>query len=74
MREYGNNDIEQIRFLEGLAIAVSGSVSLAKVVTATGFSKRSLEYGKEIRKGFDEETLKAKAEAEVDIVDDNDDT
>jgi hypothetical protein len=74
MREFGNNDIEQIRFLEGLAISVSGSVSVAKVMTATGLSKRSLEYGKEMRKGFDEETLKAKAEAEVDIMDDSDDT
>jgi hypothetical protein len=74
MREFGNNDIEQIRFLEGLAISVSGSVSVAKVMTATGLSKRSLEYGKEMRKGFDEETLKAKADAEIDIVVDNDDT
>jgi hypothetical protein len=55
----------QIPFLEGLAISVSGSVSLAKVMTATGLSIRSLKYRKEMRKGFDEETLKAKAKVEV---------
>ena len=73
MREFGNNDIEQIRFLEGLAISVSGSVSVVKIMAATGLSKRSLEYGKEMRKGFDEETKKAKAETEIDDVDDTDD-
>ena len=72
MREYGNNDIEQIRFLEGLALSVSGTISVAKVVAATGLSKRSLEYAKEMRKGFDDETAKAKTEAESDITNDND--
>jgi hypothetical protein len=39
MREFGNNDIEPIRILEGLAISASGSVSVAKFITATGLSK-----------------------------------
>ena len=71
MREYGNNDIEQIRFLEGLALSVSRTIS-AKIVSATGLSKRSLEYAKEMRKGFDDETIKAKKESESEITNDND--
>ena len=65
MREYGSNDIEQIKYLEGLALALSGGVSVAKLMTATGLSKRTLQYGKELRKKFDEETVKAKNESEA---------
>lgn len=72
MIEYGNNDIEQIRFLEGLALSVSRAVLVAKIVSATGLSRRSLEYAKEMRKGFDDETIKAKTEAELEITNDND--
>jgi hypothetical protein len=73
MRRFGNNDIEQIRFLEGLALSVSGHLSVAKIMSATGLSKRSLEYGKEMRKGFDQESVKAVEEIERNIVSNNDD-
>ena len=69
MREYGTNDIEQIKYLEGLALALSGGISVAKMMTATGLSKRTLQYGKELRKKFDEETVKAKNESETIIAD-----
>ena len=68
MREFGTNDIEQIKYLEGLALAVSGGISVAKMMTATGLSKRTLQYGKELRKKFDEETVKAKTESEISTV------
>ena len=73
MRRFGNNDIEQIRFLEGLALSVSGHLSVAKIMSFTGLSKRSLEYGKEMRKGFDQESVKAVEEIETNIVSNNDD-
>ena len=65
MREFGTNDIEQIKYLEGLALALSGGVSVARMMRTTGLSKRTLEYGKELRKKFDEETAKARIESET---------
>jgi hypothetical protein len=62
MRDLGANDIEQIRFLEGLALAVSGDLSVAKIVSATGLSKRSLEHGRNSRKAFNDESIKARNE------------
>ena len=41
MKVYGINDIEQVRYMEGLALAVSGGgLSVAKLVAMTGLSKR----------------------------------
>ena len=68
MREFGTNDIEQIKYLEGLALALSGGISVVKMMTATGLSKRTLQYGKELRKKFDQETVKAKTESEISTV------
>ena len=65
MREFGTNDIEQIKYLEGLMLTLSGGISVAKMTTATRLSKRTLEYGKELRKKFNEETVKAKIESET---------
>jgi hypothetical protein len=65
MREHGINDMEQIRFLEGIALAVSGDISNAKIVKATGLLKRCVEYGIKLRKEFNKESEKARAEKVV---------
>jgi hypothetical protein len=62
MREHGINDIKQIMLLEGIALAVSGDISNAKIVKATGLSKRCVEYGIKLRKEFNMESEKARAE------------
>jgi hypothetical protein len=62
MREHGINDMEQIRLLEGIALAVSGDISNAKIVKATRLSKRRVEYGLKLRKEFSKESVKVRAE------------
>ena len=41
---------------------MSGDISTAKIVQATGLSKRCVEYGRELRKEFKKESEKARAE------------
>ena len=60
--KFGLNDREQIRFKENLALAISGSISLAKLADATSLSRRILENGREMRAAFNIETTKAVAE------------
>jgi hypothetical protein len=62
MREHGINDMEQIRFLEGIALAVSSDISNAKIVKVTGLSKRCVECGIKLRKEFNKVSEKARAE------------
>ena len=61
MKTYGINDIEQVRYMEGLALAIAGSgISTARLMTLTKLSKRVLEHGKWMRRGLHEVTRKAK--------------
>ena len=73
INKYGLNDREQIRFKENLALAISGSISFAKLTDATSLSRRVLEHGREMRTVFDNETIKAVAEEGEEHVDIHDD-
>ena len=55
----------QIRFKDNVSLAVSGEILYAKLVGATGLSKRILEHSRKIRIAFDVETVKAKEEEAV---------
>ena len=46
MNKYGRSDRELIMFKENLALAVTGNLSLVKLMVATGLSRRVLQQGK----------------------------
>jgi hypothetical protein len=60
---YGINDKEQIRFMNSLALAVSGGyLSEANIKHLTGLPRRALEVGKVMRKQFEDEVILAENE------------
>ena len=60
---YGIDEKEQIRFMNSLALAVSGDdLSVAKMHNLTGLPRRALEQGKIMRKQFEDEVIIAKDE------------
>ena len=59
MNKYGRSDRESIMFKENLALAVTGNLSLVKLMVATGLSRRVLQQGKKMRELFESETSKA---------------
>ena len=72
MGKFGRNDREQIRFKENIALAVSGRNSQAKLMEATGLSRRIIEHARKMRAELDIETDKAVAEVVVQDDHDND--
>ena len=73
MNKFGRNDRETIQFKENLALAVTGNLSLVRLMTATGLSRRVLQQGKKMRELFNKETDKAlKATPEEHTVVNND--
>lgn len=62
MTKYGRNDREQIRFKENIALAISGQNSFARLIEATGLSRRHLENARSMREVFQTETEKAEME------------
>ena len=67
---YGIDDKEQIRFMNSLALAVSGDdLSVAKMHNLTGLPRRALEQGKIMRKQFEDEVIIAKDENEAAVPD-----
>ena len=59
MKKYGRSDRESIMFKENLALAVTGNLSLIKLMVATGLSRRVLQQGSKMRELFESETMKA---------------
>lgn len=63
MRLHGNNDREQHTFLEHIALAVSGDLSIAFLEASTGLSRQMIEYGRASRVTFEELVSTAEKDA-----------
>ena len=59
MRLHGNNSSEQSNFLENIALAVSGDISMAILEASTGLSSWTIEHGREMRENFNSDVRKA---------------
>ena len=74
MTKYGRNDREQIKFKENLALAIFGKLSYAKLMVATGLSRRQLENGSKMREVFTKATeIAMKDNENHDIINEIDD-
>ena len=63
MNKYGVNDREQKRFMSGIALAVcGGGLSVVKLQSITGLSRRILEQGNKMRTEFDSESSAAEVQ------------
>ena len=63
MNKHGVNDREQIRFMSGIALAVCGGrLSVAKLQSITGLSRRIIRQGNTMRVEFDSESEAAKVQ------------
>ena len=67
LEKYGLNNREQIKFKENIAIAISGTVSMMRLKSATGLLSRRIDHGMSMRILFDIETAKAVAEEQAKI-------
>ena len=66
MNKYGVNDREQVRFMSGIALAVcGGGLSVLKLQSITGLSRRIIRQGNTMRVEFDSESEAAKVQEET---------
>ena len=59
VRLHGNNASEQRKFLENIALAVSGNLSVAILEASTGLSRLTVEHGREMRENFNSDVRNA---------------